>query len=367
MLHTPSPPFAFSSGHPRARIAIVGEAWGAEEDYQGKPFVGPAGRVLRKLAGRAGLDISLAFITNVCALRPYELSGGVKIKSNKFALLCEKKRSEGNNLPKLGDHGYLRREFHGELERLAAELREVQPNIVIPLGGIALWAFTGKTNIGSVRGAITEGSVLGDNAVYKILPTYHPSFLLQGGAKHTGTVIADLGKAERQSQFREIRRPGRLIAVAPTLGELREHIERALRAPLLSVDIETAGGHISHVGVAESTERAFVVPFVGGHAGSYWATLEEECEAWELLAHLLSSPVPKLFQNGMFDISWFLSEMGIAVRGCLHDTMLLQHSHFPEMQKGLGYLGSIWAADGEIAWKQMRTRHREGEGVKRDE
>jgi DNA polymerase I-like protein with 3'-5' exonuclease and polymerase domains len=76
---------------------------------------------------------------------------------------------------------------------------------------------------------------------------------------------------------------------------------------------------------------------------------------------LLESEIPKVFQNGMFDIN-YLTRAGIYVRNCAHDTMLLHHVLYPELPKGLGFLGSIYS--NESAWKLLRKH---GEELKRDE
>jgi uracil-DNA glycosylase family 4 len=60
------------AGPPDARIMLVGEAPGYEEDAQGEPFVGKAGQVLTVLLRNAGLDRSEVFITNVCKCHPPE-------------------------------------------------------------------------------------------------------------------------------------------------------------------------------------------------------------------------------------------------------------------------------------------------------
>ena len=340
-------------------IVLVGESWGAQEDIEKRAFVGPAGRLLRKLMRHAGLQPDEAHFTNVVALRPYESSG---LKSNKFALLCHRTKPEHYALPKCGDHGYLREEFFPELQRLAAELDAIAPNVIVPLGGIALWSLTGQTNIGSVRGTVSLGRVIGwGSRDYKILPTYHPSFLLQGGWKHMTAVVADLLKAKRQSASPTIQRPSRLIFVSPTLAECQEFALAATSAPRISCDIETAGGQITHVGFALSPSRAFVFPFTGPHSGRYWASPADELAAWDCVGRILASPAEKVFQNGMFDLSWLWSRIGLAVSNCRHDTMLLQHAHYPELQKGLGYLGSLYTD--EPAWKLMRSKH----AAKRDE
>jgi DNA polymerase len=60
----------FADGNPEARLMIVGEAPGAEEDRQGLPFVGPAGQLLDRMLASIGLDRSTAYITNVVYWRP---------------------------------------------------------------------------------------------------------------------------------------------------------------------------------------------------------------------------------------------------------------------------------------------------------
>jgi len=62
--------FVFADGNPAARLMFVGEAPGAEEDRQGLPFVGPAGRLLDKMLAAIGLDRTGAYITNILPWRP---------------------------------------------------------------------------------------------------------------------------------------------------------------------------------------------------------------------------------------------------------------------------------------------------------
>lgn len=62
--------FVFADGNPDARLMFVGEAPGAEEDRQGLPFVGPAGRLLDKMLAAIQLDRTQAYITNILPWRP---------------------------------------------------------------------------------------------------------------------------------------------------------------------------------------------------------------------------------------------------------------------------------------------------------
>lgn len=60
----------FADGHPSARLMLIGEAPGAEEDRQGRPFVGPSGKLLDRMLAAVGLDRSNVWITNLLFWRP---------------------------------------------------------------------------------------------------------------------------------------------------------------------------------------------------------------------------------------------------------------------------------------------------------
>jgi DNA polymerase len=62
--------FVFADGNPHAKLMFIGEAPGAEEDRQGLPFVGPAGRLLDRMLATIGLDRSQVYITNILPWRP---------------------------------------------------------------------------------------------------------------------------------------------------------------------------------------------------------------------------------------------------------------------------------------------------------
>jgi DNA polymerase I-like protein with 3'-5' exonuclease and polymerase domains len=134
---------------------------------------------------------------------------------------------------------------------------------------------------------------------------------------------------------------------------------------LLSIDIETSGTQITIIGFAPRPDLALVVPFFDPRKASrsYWPTAELECEVWELIGKVLGDPaIPKLFQNGLYDMAFIWRTKGVACMGATHDTMLLHHSLQPEALKGLGYLGSIYTDHG--AWKVERKGT---DTIKRDE
>jgi len=76
--------------------------------------------------------------------------------------------------------------------------------------------------------------------------------------------------------------------------------------------------------------------------------------AWGWVQKILSLPnTSRVTQNGLYDIQWLWRKAGIHPRGDSdHDTMLMSHALYPEMPKGLGFLGSVYSD--ESAWKELR-------------
>jgi|SRR5215470_8799646 len=334
-------------------IALVGEAWGEAEERQRLPFVGAAGYELSKMLSEAGIHRADCLVTNVFNLRP---------KGNKIETLCGPKAEAIESYPALAKALYIRADFRHELERLANELVEANPNVVVALGNTAMWALTAKTAISKFRGS----TVLSTHCVsgFKVLPTYHPAAVLRQWELRPIAVI-DLAKALRESAFPEIRRPHREIWIEPTLEDIHVFEEKYIQGcEILSVDIETSGRRITCIGFAPSHTRALVIPFDDPRRSgrSYWPTLELEQDVWRFIKLLLEASRPiKLFQNGLYDIAFLYKSYGIRVAGAAEDTMLLHYSLQPESLKGLGFLGSVYCDEG--SWKELRQKR----GLKRDD
>jgi uracil-DNA glycosylase len=354
-------PFAHSRGRRDAKIALVGEAWGEQEELLKLPFMGASGQELGRILREVGIDPGQCFYTNVFPLRP---------PGNNIEALCGSKKEVGPGyvLPPIRQGKYIRPEYLPHLERLSTEIAQVSPNLVVPLGNIACWALLTSTGIGSIRGNTTEcrltlradGLVKQITPYIKALPTYHPVAVLRDWSLRV-IVKTDLLKAAREAEFPEIRRPERWVLIDPTLAELREWFSRP--AERYAVDVETAKRQITMIGLARNAEDAVVVPFVDARQphNSYWATLEEELEARALVNTALAGSVPKIFQNGLYDLQYIWRE-GFTPRNCTEDTMLLHHAMYPELRKGLGFLGSVYT--NESSWKLLR---RADDSNKRDE
>ena len=156
----------FADGNPESRVLFIGEAPGRDEDRQGLPFVGRAGKLLDKMMAAIGLDRSSAYITNVLNWRPPDN----REPTPEEAAMC---------LP------FLRR--HIEL---------VNPIVMILLGGTSVRHVMGMSDgIMKTRGRWLEYNVGG--AMVPVMPTLHPAYLLRQPA-HKKLAWRDLQAVERR-------------------------------------------------------------------------------------------------------------------------------------------------------------------------
>jgi uracil-DNA glycosylase len=366
-LTSPWEPFAHSLGPRSAKLVFVAESWGEREDLFKVPLVGWSGVELARLLAESGLGPHFHLPYNT-AMEPYMICHWQRtghLFTNVFAerppnndleQWCVKK----GELPDVYQAQYFRpgKYFSPDkllhLPRLQAELRQAKPNLVVALGAASCWALLGTSGITSIRGTVAWSEWAG----CKVLPTFHPAYVLRQWAART-IVLQDLLKAKREASFPEIRRPERQVIVNPTLQDIREWSNKP--AVMYAVDIETFQRQISMIGFARSARDAIVIPFIDGlpdKPKSDWQTQEEEVQAWTLVKELLERPLPKIFQNGLYDLS-YIAPMGIKPRNCSEDTMLKHHSLFPEMKKGLGFMGSIYTD--ESSWKLMRHSNKREE------
>lgn len=141
----------FADGNPEAKIMLIGEAPGAEEDRQGKPFVGRSGQLLDRMLAAIGLDRTKVYIANTVPWRP-----------------------PGNRTP-------TPEEMELCLPFLNRQVELVAPRLVMTLGGPAMQTiFKSTAGIIKMRGRWQELTI----GAHKVdaLPTLHPAYLLRNPA-----------------------------------------------------------------------------------------------------------------------------------------------------------------------------------------
>lgn len=306
-----------------AKIAIVGEAGGSYENIQLKPFVGPAGGVLEQCLHAAGLIRSDIYLTNVIKIHP-----------------------AGNNIEPYfsPSRGTFTAAGQVWVEELRAELNDLNPNVIVACGTTAFAALAGQHKITKYRGYMFPS--IGLDPVRKILPMIHPAASLRGQYILRHLIAADLKKAKAESEFPELRRPERqLVYEFGSVSEVLEWLKYFEEQPIVCFDIEVLNYEIACIGLSSDPAIACSIPLTG-----QW-TEQEECEIFRGLQRVLGNPNSvKVVQNSIFDIHFLLTKCGIAVRGPIHDTMIAHSVMFPELLKGLAFLGSIYCG-AQAYWK----------------
>lgn len=349
-----------------AQVMLLGQAPGATEVARGRPFCGPAGRELNKWLVAAGLateevseagkpyvDRSTLAITNVWD-EELPVGGLAEMTATR-----QEAKEEGwvpHGMPIVRGR-YLREPYWTWETRLAEEIAQVKPNLIIGFGNEALWALNGHIGIESWRGVPFMSAFEAEGRRVKALCTFHPAGIIRGGWRNRPLAIADLKKAKEIANTAELQLPRRELWLNPTLEDLGTFSRDFMcTASWLSIDIETGGGEITSVGFAPSPRLGICCPFVV-ESKSYWGSVEEEVAAWKWVKAWCESPISKILQNGMYDAQWLWVKRGIALRNYRDDTRLMHHALFPELPKSLGFMGSLWET--EQAWKQWSARHSE--------
>ena len=156
----------FADGAPSARVMLVGEAPGADEDRVGRPFVGRAGRLLDRMLAAIGLDRTKVYIANVVPWRP----PGNRTPTPQETAVC---------LP------FIRR-----------QIALVAPRVIVCLGGSAIQTLLGvREGVTRARGVWRE-YVGDDGQAIPALPMFHPAYLLRTPAAKR-QAWADLLKLKR--------------------------------------------------------------------------------------------------------------------------------------------------------------------------
>ena len=157
----------FGDGNEKAKVLLVGEAPGADEDREGKPFVGKSGMLLNKMLSSVGIDRKDCYITNILMWRP-----------------------PGNRTPTGAEVAVC-------LPFLKRKIELINPEIIIALGAPAANALMDiEEPISKIRGKWFEYS-LSIGKKIALLPTFHPAYLLRNPA-HKAKSWADLLKLKKK-------------------------------------------------------------------------------------------------------------------------------------------------------------------------
>lgn len=318
------------SGPPDARIAFIGEAPGSDETSEGRPFVGPSGRLLNEMLASVGIARGECYVDNVMQVQP---------PRNDFGVFYEGRGCPSKML------------IEGR-ERLLTTLERIKPNVIVPLGNEALVTLTGKRGIDKWRGSII------DTRWGKVVPTYHPAYVLR--MYETRVIVEhDLARAREESTRRECVLPKHEFIIWPSFDATMDYLRGIKHGTRTAFDIETIDRRVRCLGLATSPSSALCIPFMshggmrpgdtrllvaqeGSGYNSHWPE-EHEMEILRELDRVLGDPeIPLIAQNFPFDSSLLAREFGLVCRGLWMDTMVAQHCVYSELPKGLDFLASIY-------------------------
>jgi uracil-DNA glycosylase len=167
-LWEPATQVVFSAGNPRARLALVGEQPGDVEDREGIPFVGPAGKLLQRALGEAGVAAADVYVTNA-------------VKHFRFT---ERGKRRIHQTPQLSHIKACR-------PWLTAEITVVDPALIVCLGATAAKALLGPAfKVTQQRGQLLEHDT--PVGMRQVLATVHPSSVLRGDPAERDQAFARL-------------------------------------------------------------------------------------------------------------------------------------------------------------------------------
>lgn len=337
---------------------IVGESWGREELFAGKPFVGQSGQEFERICQEAGIPWDSCLRTNVFNIRP---------PNNDIGRLLPPFDKKGPffrclNLPP---------SMIAEVQRLYRQIEAFPRTLIIAAGNYALWALSDvssyarksypgldgsrnePTGILNWRASQIHTEALPSGRQIPLLPIIHPAAILREWA-YRQTTVCDLQRSANVLHSWQPRNPPRII-IPRSVAEIYSWFQHILAQTQggnkirLANDIETYKGLITIIGFGrgnfDETGEALVIPLVRaigeGQICSWWS-IREEAEIFSIIRSILSHPSILLEgQNYLYDTQYFIRWMNVRPR-CDMDTMRGQHLLFPGTPKGLAYLSSLY-------------------------
>jgi len=310
-------------GPPDAKIVLVGEAPGANEERTGIPFSGSSGNLLKQMLSHSGISFHDCYVTNVMNVRP---------PRNKFEYFYDGK------LPSAS--------LEASIVKLRNKLEAIRPDVIITLGTEALTAY--------------RGTWLSFRDI-PVLPTFHPSYVLRQYQSHV-IVEMDFVKAISNKM-----KPVPVMRLGPSLQQVLHYTSFEIQRfrdsgnGRIAYDIETVGKHVRCISFASDRQPPICIPFIrfkssdlasvgskrvllqssAQAAGSYWS-VNDEVRVIDVIQRLFDSGIEIVGQNSIgFDAPLLQEEFGIVIKEHFMDTMHAWHCLYSELPMGLSFLCSI--------------------------
>ena len=351
-------------GNVHAKIVLVGEAPGEQEDKTGLPFQGAAGKLLDDLLAEVGIKRSALFITNAIRCRPTSVSPYGNIVNIKPNAKCIDS-------------------CHPNLE---AELGFLDPVLIVPMGDTALRAVLGKGGITKLRGEFLSADLPTLRGVrpVTVMPTFHPASIFHQ-SNNRQNIVDDLRKARAfvRSGRRQAEGDVTTVKVVISPDEVEALCARLAQSESPIVfDTETSGpgprAGLDHrvneclcIALTNEVGNAYVIPLRGQldkddydpttrsyspQALPYIHDAIGYARVLAALKDLFGSNARFAAQNGKFDLH-VLAKLGITVKRFADDTLLIHAliaedapHNLEELRRSYTTLGYYegWKADKSI-------------------
>jgi DNA polymerase len=318
-LYTKGEGFALPSGPEDAVLCFVGEALGKDEVAASRPFVGAAGRKLDACIGRLGMTREQVRVANVISCRPpgNELVG--TSYEHGATAHCKVHRAQWS-----GQHTTYVTLGVTATRTMLKEL------LAIDYGG----------KLENWHGYINT-SPFNSTGYPMVVPTYHPSHLIQGQQRLTGVFLHDIQRAMEVASFGFTRQPVSLVcdpppewfsewvAAIPDDCWMAVDIETSMKMGSGEDDLEVPVGEITRINFSYHPDEGVTVPW----DGRYLAAIEKA----------LQSPCSKVFWNENYDVPILRERAKMEVKGQILDGMWAWHFLQSDLPKGLGFVAPFYS------------------------
>lgn len=361
MTHWTRPPlpqgfegFAPPTGSGSLGVLVCAEALGEMEARYSVPLYqgAPAGGMFERLLGRIGISRDQLTLTNVCWSRP--------------------PRNYYENAPWEAEATEAYRPL---LDQLIAERK---PKVIVALGNVALRRLTAyggdKTGVTAMRGAVLASDY------GWVVPTYHPSFLVQGQHKLSGVFCHDFNRALSVAKKGLTRDTSQRYLLYPTLQDAELYFkDYNPDKDVLSYDIETPESANLDEEEREDSDPSYTIIRVSFSYRAGTAITAPWSEPFiNVVKRVLASGGPKRTFNGRSFDNPRLRANGCVIGGREYDLMFLWHHLQPSLPRGLQFVTSFYWDD-FLPWKHTSSSEPElysaidanatqrcGDGIERD-
>lgn len=332
-------------GAQNPRVYVLTEFPSPEELLRNKPFCGSVGHAFDKMLVEAGLLRADCFFSYVTC------KGLPGLYKNKIDGHYPKtKRDTIYEFHKFLHDRWVHPDIAESQERIRGEIERLKPDVILCLGNASLHTLLGQWGIQAWRGSIASYEGI------PVIATYTPQYIFRVWADRT-VVVADLQRVRRILEEGVAAEPEWDFIIRPNFREAEQCLETILlgldvaREPQpIACDIETRGGHINCIGFAWTTTEAITIPLISLECPHGFYSVEQEARLVWLIYKIFTHPKCIIVgQNFSYDTQYIFRAWHF-LASWVEDTMIMQHTLYPGMEKGLGFLSSLHA-ESHVYWK----------------